>query len=107
MEIDKAIEILHPDTTFQAITEIEYYGGFKGKEKAIEAVNEACIVACECMEKHIPKKVSNYDKCCDIYGDCPICGQSYSFEKGNEFNYCPECGQRLDWQTDLEVKTDG
>lgn len=51
MEIEKAIEILHPDTTFKAITEIEYYGGFKGKEKAMEAINEACVVACECMEK--------------------------------------------------------
>lgn len=56
MEIEKAIEILHPDTTFKAITEIEYYGGFKGKEKAMEAINEACVVACECMEKQIAKK---------------------------------------------------
>lgn len=33
MKIEEAIKILHPDTTFETITEIEYYGGFKGKKK--------------------------------------------------------------------------
>lgn len=97
MEIKKAIEILHPSTTFKAITEIEYYGGFKGKEKAMDAINEACVLACECMEKQIAKKVNNYESACDIYGNCPTCGQEYSFEKGNKPNYCIECGQKMDW----------
>lgn len=51
MTIDEAIRILHPSTTFEAITEIEYYGGFGGREKAIKAVDEACVLACECMEE--------------------------------------------------------
>lgn len=93
MEINKAIEILHPDTTFQAITEIEYYGGFNGKEKAIEAVNEACIVACECMEKHIPKKPLSYDDCEKFIIKC-TCGKCTDtrFFHG----YCTWCGQKLE-----------
>ena len=63
----------------------------------MEAINEACVVACECMEKQIPKKVDSCEKAGDVYGDCPICRQSYTFQKGDEFNFCPECGQKLDW----------
>ena len=103
MEIEKAIEILHPDTTFKAITEIEYYGGFKGKEKAMEAINEACVVACECMEKQIPKKIviNNIPKTtwtkATIKYSCPCCDRVIGF---NELNYCSVCGQKIDWGLD-------
>ena len=98
MDIKEAIRILHPDTTAEAIAEIEYYGGFKGKVRAMKAVNEACIVACEALEKRIPKKpikiekkhLSNYNcpncnhglgntvmvyrqKCCDVCGQAREC----------------------------------
>ena len=49
MDYKEAYEILHPDTTRQKLAEIEYYGGFAGQQKAIEAVNEACVVACEAI----------------------------------------------------------
>ena len=49
MDYKEAYEILHPDTTRQKLAEIEYYGGFAGQQKAIEAVNAACIVACEAI----------------------------------------------------------
>lgn len=49
MDYKEAYEILHPDTTRQKLAEIEYYGGFSGREKKIEAVSEACIVACEAI----------------------------------------------------------
>lgn len=26
---------------------------------------------------------------------CPICGQEFGFN--SHFNYCPKCGQKLDW----------
>lgn len=51
MDYKEAYEILHPDTTIQKLAEIEYYGGFAGRQKKIEAVNEACIVACEAMQE--------------------------------------------------------
>lgn len=53
MSIEQAIRILHPDTTVAALAEIGYYAGFRSKEAELEAVNEACIVACEVMEKYL------------------------------------------------------
>ena len=61
-------------------------------------------MAFKALEKQIRKKVSNYDKGCDTYGDCPICGQSYSFWLTNKFNYCHKCGQMLDWNLDRQIE---
>lgn len=35
MDYKEAIRLLHPDTTREAIADYEYYGGFKGKQRAI------------------------------------------------------------------------
>ena len=51
MSIEEAIRILHPDTTLEALAEIEYYNGFKGAEKVQEAVTCACLVACDELRK--------------------------------------------------------
>lgn len=56
MTVQEAHEILHPDTTRAKIGEIEYYAGFNS-ERAIEAVNEACIVACKALEMQMKLKV--------------------------------------------------
>ena len=53
MSIEQAIRILHHDTTVAALAEIGYYAGFRSKEAELEAVKEACIVACEVMEKYL------------------------------------------------------
>lgn len=53
MSVEQAIRILHPDTTVEALAEIGYYTGFRSKEAELEAVNEACIVAFEVMEKYL------------------------------------------------------
>ena len=45
MTIEEAIRILDPETTAEALAEIEYYAGFRGKEAAIKAVEDACILA--------------------------------------------------------------
>lgn len=110
MTIEEAIKILHPDTTFETITEIEYYGGFKGKEKAMEAVNEACVLACEALEKQMPKKPickeMPYSEEVGLNDElhCPTCGAyvGYFTEGMNEpeqMEYCNECGQHIakDW----------
>lgn len=52
MEIEQAIRILNPDTSVEALTEIEYYGGFYGKQAMMEAVNDACKLACEIMWRY-------------------------------------------------------
>lgn len=48
MSIEEAIRILDPETSADAITEIEYYAGFN-RDKPIEKVNEACAIACDVM----------------------------------------------------------
>lgn len=53
MTIEQAIRILDPETSLEALTEIEYYGGFKGKEKMLAACEEACRIACDIMRKYI------------------------------------------------------
>lgn len=63
LTISDAIQILDPKTTYDAIREIEYYGGFEGKERAIEAVNQACKIACDIMcdyrkDKHMLYRIT-------------------------------------------------
>lgn len=47
----EAYELLHPETTAKAIAKIEYYAGLQGRKAAIEAIKEACIVACNAIEE--------------------------------------------------------
>ena len=56
MTAQEAFKILHPDTTVEAIAEIKYYAGFKGREAGIKAVEDACVVACEALEKQAEYK---------------------------------------------------
>lgn len=51
MTYEEAIKILHPDTIREVLTEIERYNGFSGREVAIKAIEDACILACKAMEK--------------------------------------------------------
>ena len=52
MTIEQAIEILHPDTSQKALWDIEYYAGFNGREATLKACTDACIVACEELNKN-------------------------------------------------------
>ena len=52
MSIEEAIRILDPETSADAITEIKYHAGFN-KEKSIEKVEEACVLACDIMREHL------------------------------------------------------
>ena len=81
MTPQEAKKILHPETTLEAYAETDYYGGFNGAKKWKEAVDEACLVACEALEKQIPKK--------------PL--QACGHRTDRTMNYCPMCGQALDW----------
>lgn len=103
MTIKEAIKLLHPDTTGEVIMELEYYGGFEAKENVIKSIEEACILACEALERQIPKNPYlsgdgywNGQLVYDIW-NCPNCGKSYEVDCDN-YDYCPECGQRIDWE---------
>ena len=92
MTNEEAMKILHPDTTLTALAEVEYYGGFNGQEAKIKAVEEACLLACEALEKQIPKKP--YWE----YGvwHCKSCG----LDVFRDDFFCPICGQEIDWEDD-------
>ena len=46
-------------------------------------------MAIEALEKQIPKKLKD-----DGWLYCPICGRDVLMDR---FDYCPDCGQALDW----------
>lgn len=52
-------------------------------------ITEALNMAIEALEKQIPKKLKD-----DGWLYCPICGRDVLLDR---FDYCPDCGQALDW----------
>ena len=99
MTIEEAIKLLHPDTTGEGIMELEYYGGFESKENVIKAIEEACILACEALEKQIPKNpIENLtdDTCLYYENCCPSCENLLVVR----YKHCPKCGQRLDYEVE-------
>lgn len=56
MTINQAIRILDPETTAEALGEIEYYGGLHGREKMVSACEEACRIAVKIMRQHLNKE---------------------------------------------------
>ena len=100
MTAAEAKRIIHPDTTAEALAEIEYYGGFSGKNAKVTAVDEACLVACAALDKQIPKKPAYFaianNEGYTIYDcECPSCEQSH--RELFPFAFCIHCGQALEW----------
>lgn len=99
MKTEEAIRLLHPDTTAEAIAEIEYKHGFRGKDAAINKINKACEMACKSLEKQIPKKPEKIElrkiDGTEIYYICPGCGLHIPYT--DIPIYCKKCGQALDW----------
>ena len=53
MTIEEAIRILDPETTVEALAEIEYYAGFRGKEAEIKAVEDSFILAVSALREQL------------------------------------------------------
>lgn len=52
------------------------------------------------IEKQIPKKpdVSAYNEDGSLLMyKCPSCASSYDIDYDGQFDYCPKCGQLIDW----------
>jgi hypothetical protein len=98
----EAKRILHPDTTREALVEI----GFKGKEKLQEAVDEACLMACDALDKQIPKPpvVLNQKDSKNFF--CVACGMRLVSEingelcAGRKTSFCHDCGSAIVWRDD-------
>lgn len=102
MTSKEAKRILHPDTTLEAFAEIEFLGGFKGKEKLREAVDEARLTACAALYKQIPEPPEVFQKSTKRFY-CAACGMELVSEINGELcgrkpRFCPYCGQAIDWE---------
>lgn len=110
MSIEEAIRLLDPKTTRETLAEIEYYGGFSGDVACVAAIEDACMLAIEALEKQIPMAVATHT----IFNDylqawerirvCPVCGVDTPVPRALEIWewWCPDCGQRLNWSDDDE-----
>lgn len=96
----EAIKILHPDTSRDALWKIEYYAGFNAEKARLKAVEDACVVACEALEKQIPKKpLKAYDEQVEQHWlSCPMCYKGLCWEHGFKPKHCSECGQAILWE---------
>lgn len=92
MTLERAIEILHPNTTRDALVEVEYYGGFNGREAMIKACEDACIVSCEVMQEKLERD-----------NGCATCNKKDSFARYHEFPFCPMCGKDLKDDEDKNI----
>ena len=74
-------------------------------KKQIPNLTEVYEVAVKALEKQIPKKPEYYGdgysdgKLVYDYAKCPTCGNdNFEYDINNwGCNYCPDCGQALDW----------
>lgn len=90
MTNEEAIRILDPDCK-------EIWKAYDDKD--MERCNKACRVAVKALKKQIPKKTTHPYKYC-LNHQCSTCGDwewsTYISGKWKP-NYCPNCGQALDW----------
>lgn len=61
----------------------------------MEKVKELEIMVA--LEKQTPKKIQRGTVARDTACYCPLCTNFVCFEDVKQYNYCPYCGQRLDW----------
>lgn len=89
MTAAEAKRIIHPDTTLEALAEIE------SKSVKVAAVDEACLVACVALDKQIPKKPRE-TRCALM---CASCGHKITEKGCKKLNrsYCKKCEQKIDW----------
>ena len=114
MTREEAIWILDPETTGEALAEIEYYNGFSGKTAAVQAVLDACILAVAALREQ-EEREKGCEYCTDseyifyIPSEIHDSMDDYAYISGDKLNvdierspyvsadikFCPMCGRRL------------
>ena len=102
MTYEEAIKLLHPNTTAEAFAEIDFDSIFA----EADATEQACLVACEAMEKQVAKKPKRREfyfegiRIDDEFA-CTVCGGSICYvtewNVKENYKYCPKCGKKVDW----------
>lgn len=70
----------------QAIWDIEYYGGFSGKEAAIKAIEDACILAVEALKRMEERDLAIYSIIRSRGTECELCKNCH-----HDFSVCEIC----------------
>ena len=70
-----------------------------GNNDKIALYPEEVQMCIDALEKQIKKKIERYS--CNTIGEmtfnCPSCNLEYYVTDYEDFNYCPNCGQKIDW----------
>lgn len=106
MTREEAIRIIDPETMGETLAEIEYYGGFRGRMKASNALYDACVLAVAAIREQ-EERERGCEYCTDSKSICNadeefyISGNSLIVDIGchsygcASINFCPMCGRRL------------
>jgi hypothetical protein len=68
-----------------------------------EMERDAIERAIKALEKQVPQKVKKYKELNETA--CPKCGIAfgyYEYDDDEKFDYCYNCGQKLDWESEVE-----
>lgn len=74
MTHEEAARILDPETSREYLDDIEYYGGFRGDEAVLEAVNEACRIAAEVLRNRKTGEALTLEQLLEMDGQPVYCG---------------------------------
>lgn len=79
---------------------VEWFKNRKGKTLKLNDKGIDCVI--EALDKQISQTptlwgdgYSDGELVYDMY-DCPNCGKHYELDY-EQYDYCPNCGQKLDW----------
>lgn len=64
------------------------------KNKRADKLLFELLLARKAINKQVPRMPDNLNE--DTWS-CPRCGKQYETEEENNYYYCPNCGQAIDW----------
>ena len=70
-----------------------------GDNDRIALYSEEVQMCIDALEKQIAKKIERYSSNTigEMTFNCPSCNLEYYVTDYEDFNYCPNCGQKIDW----------
>ena len=71
----------------------QYYWKVEDKEKALEILEKL-------VERDKPMKPIKDNRHVFTQYNCKVCNSRVDIPQLKEINYCPKCGQRIDWSDD-------
>lgn len=87
---EKAIEMLNR----LAQTDIFYIDYWQPIQLAIKAIEKDIPRKVASMQDHYIPETYDYEY---TSGNCPNCAKAIACDEREEVEFCPRCGQRLDW----------